>query len=176
MDYFLQVFGEYRIEWAVAVILAVVFLIACYRKVEKYFSDKALSEREKDNRIQKVIDQAEQYPKWHQQSIDIRDSLSSAINEMRERLDAANKALSEIRKENNEARATACRYRILRFDDEIRHGDQHTKEHYDQVLEDITEYEKYCNEHPDYENDKAELAIANVKRCYQHCSDERSFL
>ena len=37
----------------------------------------------------------------------------------------------------NEREANSCRYRILRFDDEIRHKQKHTKENFDQMLEDI---------------------------------------
>lgn len=176
MDYFLQLFGNLNIGWAVAVIAAGIFLVACYRKVEKYFSDKAIRENEKDQKIQAVIEQAERYPKWHQQSIDIREQLSGAIGELGGKIDSVNESLSELKTETYESRTTACRYRILRFDDEIRHDEKHTKEHFDQILEDITEYEKYCNAHPDYQNNKAVLAISNIKRVYQKCTNEGTFL
>lgn len=176
MEHFLQIFGEQSIGWAAAVIGAFIFLAACYRKVEKYFSDKAIREKEKDQNLQEVIEQTKEYPKWHQQSIDIREQLNGAIAELGNKLDSANRTLKELRKENAESKATTSRYRILRFDDEIRHDTKHTKEHFDQILEDITEYEKYCSEHPDYRNNKAVLAIKNIKRVYQNCTNEGTFL
>lgn len=75
MEYFLELFGEKTIGWGVAMIAAFFFLYLCYRRVEKYFAEKAIREKEKDERIQKVIDQAEQYSKWHQQSLDIQKQL-----------------------------------------------------------------------------------------------------
>lgn len=76
----------------------------------------------------------------------------------------------------NESEATNRRYRILRFDDEIRHSQKHTKEHFDQILDDITEYEKYCSNHPDYKNNKAILAIDNIKSTYRECCKNKTFL
>lgn len=176
MNYFLQIFGDKTVGWAVAVIAAGIFLYACYRKVEKYFSEKAIREKEKDEKIQEVVDQAKLYPQWHQQSIDIRAELSDSLKELAKKLDSTNAMLEKLRNENGEDKATTCRYRILRFDDEIRHGTRHSKEHFDQILEDITEYERYCNDHPDYKNNKAVLAIENIKRVYQICTNEGTFL
>lgn len=176
MDYFLKIFGDISVGKAAMVIGAMVFLVAVYKKVEKYFSDKVVRDMEKDERIQQVIDQADQYPKWHQQSIDIRDRLNDIIEDLAHKLDGLNDSLDELKRESSEGRATTCRYRILRFDDEIRHDEYHTKEHFDQILEDITEYEKYCNGHPDYRNNKAVMAIENIKRVYQQCSSEGNFL
>lgn len=176
MDAFLQVFGEMSVASAVTMVVAALFLRRLYKQTKKNVIEQHEAAAKKDLRIQQVIDQAEQYPVWHQQSIDIRDKMDSRMDELGSKLDQVNKAIGELRTENSHSRATTCRYRILRFDDELRHGERHTKEHFDQVLEDITEYEKYCNDHPDYKNNKAELAISNVKRCYQHCTDERSFL
>lgn len=176
MEYFLQLFGEVSIGWVVVLIAALLFLAGCYRKAEKYFSDKAIRENENHERIQKVIEQAENYPKWRQQSIDVRDHLNGSIDSLGKKLDDVNDAIKELRRENGEDRALTCRYRILRFDDEIRHDVKHTKEHFDQILEDITEYERYCGEHPDYKNNKAVLATQNIKRIYQSCTNEGTFL
>lgn len=176
MEYFLQVFGGYSVGWAVVVIAALAFLYACYRKVEKYFSERAIRDKEKADQIQEVIEQAKKYPVWHQQSIDIQGKFDGIFKELGTKLDAVNKSIADLRQENSEDRATVCRYRILRFDDEIRHDEHHTKEHFDQVLEDIKEYENYCNAHPDYKNNKAVLAIENIRRVYRKCRDEGTFL
>lgn len=68
------------------------------------------------------------------------------------------------------------RMRVLRFNDELIHGVRHTQEHFNEVLDDITAYERYCESHPNYQNNKAVMAIENVKRTYQRCEDERNFL
>lgn len=83
----------------------------------------------------------------------------------------------EIMDKLNESEATDARYRIIRFDDEIRHRVvRHTEEHFNQILSDIDEYERYCSTHPDYKNSKAVMAIENVRRTYEKCRKENSFL
>lgn len=72
--------------------------------------------------------------------------------------------------------AKTARYRILRFDDEIRHKMRHSKEHFDQIIEDVDTYECYCQDHPRFPNGKAVSATDNVKRTYEKCKDENSFL
>ena len=83
----------------------------------------------------------------------------------------------EIMDKLNESEATDARYRIIRFDDEIRHRVvKHTEEHFNQIMSDIDEYERYCSTHPDYKNSKAVMAIENVRRTYEKCRKENSFL
>ena len=82
----------------------------------------------------------------------------------------------EIMDKLNEGEATDARYRILRFDDEIRHHVKHTEEHFNQIMDDIDEYERYCSAHPNYKNSKAVLAIENTRRTYERCRRENSFL
>jgi len=85
---------------------------------------------------------------------------------------------AEVLDKLNESRADTARYRILRFDDEIRHKqtEKHTEEHFNQILVEIDEYERYCKNHPDYRNSRAVLAIENVRQVYSRCRSEHSFL
>lgn len=76
----------------------------------------------------------------------------------------------------DENTASTCRYRLIRFDDELRHNVKHTQEHFDQILDDVTIYENYCKAHPLYPNSKAVLAIENIKETYSKCRKENSFL
>lgn len=82
----------------------------------------------------------------------------------------------EVMDKLNVYEANTRRYRILRFDDEIRHSQKHTKEHFDQIMEDITEYERYCTSNPNYKNNKAVLAIENIKATYMTCAQTNNFL
>jgi len=86
------------------------------------------------------------------------------------------KDVSELKKEVAESSAVTSRYRILRFDDEILHKIDHTKEHFDQILLDIDVYEDFCKEHPDFKNNLAVMAIKHIKEIYAKCSRENSFL
>lgn len=93
-----------------------------------------------------------------------------------DKLDEIQKKLEAHCKTDDERYTKQCRTRILRFNDEIIRGMHHTKEHFDDVLDDITEYSRYCETHKDFKNEKAVQAIANVTRTYQRCEEENSFL
>lgn len=84
--------------------------------------------------------------------------------------------VADVKKEVAESSAVTSRYRILRFDDEILHKIDHTKEHFDQILLDIDVYEKFCEAHPDFRNNLAVMAIKHIKEIYAKCSRENSFL
>lgn len=56
------------------------------------------------------------------------------------------------------------RVRILRFFDEVQnHNYKHSTEAWNQTIDDIFEYEKYCEENDDFLNSKAKDAIKNLK-------------
>jgi hypothetical protein len=81
----------------------------------------------------------------------------------------------ELMDKIDEKEANDVRYRIIRFDDEIRHHTMHTEEHFNQIIEDIDKYEDYCLKHPSYENNKAKMAIQNIKKTYSTCRAENTF-
>ena len=103
--------------------------------------------------------------------------LGRAINgEVIEKVDKLGSDLNDLRSESEEREAITCRSRILHFGDEIMHGKEHTKEHFDQMLSDIDYYEKYCEEHKDFKNSIAAATIERIRAVYQKCIKENSFL
>lgn len=62
MEYLINLVGNYSIGWGITIIAALVFLVLCYRKVESYFSDKAIHEKEKKRTIQKSYGSGEYVP------------------------------------------------------------------------------------------------------------------
>lgn len=107
----------------------------------------------------------------------VAKKIGKALNgEVLDKLDVQGKEIDKLKEVCDEREANDCRYRILRFDDEIRHGAKHTKEHFDQVLGDVGSYEDYCSEHPKYRNNVAHFAIKNIKKTYEKCESENSFL
>lgn len=84
--------------------------------------------------------------------------------------------IETIRDENREIHAKDCRVRILRFSDEIYLGQPHSQEHFKQILGDITHYEKYCDAHPEFENQIAVAAIAQIKESYNDRLRKHDFL
>lgn len=103
--------------------------------------------------------------------------IGSVFNkEVVEKVDKIEKDIADVKKKVGESDAVNSRYRILRFDDELLHDVKHSKEHFDQILHDIDVYEKYCNEHKDFENNIALMAIKHIKIVYQNCIENNKFL
>lgn len=69
-----------------------------------------------------------------------------------------------------------ARTRILRFNDDLLNNVKHSKESFNQVLSDIDTYEKYCETHPKFLNTRTAMSVSHIKRIYQKCEDEHSFL
>lgn len=84
--------------------------------------------------------------------------------------------IDTIRDENREIHAKDCRVRILRFADEIYMEQPHSQEHFKQILGDITHYEKYCDSHPEFENQIAVAAIQQIKETYSNRLRKHDFL
>lgn len=96
--------------------------------------------------------------------------------QQRDKLDEIKKSLEAHVNADDERYIKQCRTRILRFSDEVIRGMEHTEEHFNDVLDDITDYTRYCNEHKDFKNEKAVLAIENVKQAYRWCAENDKFL
>ena len=69
-----------------------------------------------------------------------------------------------------------ARRRILRPNDELYNHVKHSREYFDDILEDVTAYESYCRKNPDFRNGKAALAIENIERVYRECMKDGKFL
>ena len=72
--------------------------------------------------------------------------------------------------------ADGNRTRVLHFNNELLRDLKHTKEEFIEVLAEIDAYEKYCREHPDYPNNRAVLAIENIRETYKRRLDKHDFL
>lgn len=72
--------------------------------------------------------------------------------------------------------ADGNRTRILHFNNELLRDIQHTKEEFVEVLAEIDAYEKYCREHPEYPNNRAILAIENIRDTYKRRLAKHDFL
>ena len=66
------------------------------------------------------------------------------------KVDRLETEVQAMRKADGEQEAINCRYRILRFGDEVKHGTRHSQEHFEQILADIDAYEIYCKDHKDF--------------------------
>ena len=103
--------------------------------------------------------------------------IGRSINgEVMEHVKKLTKEVDTLKKEEELERARQARQRILRFNDEILFNKRHSKEHFDEILDDIDTYEDYCDTHEDYENNKAVLAISTIREVYKECLKDHDFL
>lgn len=84
--------------------------------------------------------------------------------------------VDKLDKKIDMAEANRARERILSFNTELLRNLKHSKEEYTDILASIDSYEHYCKENPDYPNNRAILAIENIKHCYTRCSEQHDFL
>lgn len=72
--------------------------------------------------------------------------------------------------------ADGHRARILHFNNELLRDIGHTKEEFIEVLAEIDAYEEYCRSNPEYPNNRAILAIDNIREVYKERLKKRDFL
>ena len=60
--------------------------------------------------------------------------------------------------------------------DKLMRGENYTHEYFTDMLQDIDDYEGYCKTHPGYKNNRARLAIENIKRVYDEHARKGDFL
>lgn len=68
------------------------------------------------------------------------------------------------------------RARILQFNTELIRGLKHTEEDFNDIMHNITCYERYCASHPKYPNNRAVHAIKNINRVYDERMAKGDFL
>lgn len=102
--------------------------------------------------------------------------LISRRDKTAEKLDKLTVLVQEVSDRVDATAATNARTRILRFDDELINGLHHSKEYFQQILEEIDTYETYCVKHPDYKNSACALAIEHIRHTYTKLLDERAFI
>lgn len=91
-------------------------------------------------------------------------------------LDAITKLTAEvqdIRHDQRERDAVLARTHILRFNDELYNGIHHTREYFDQTIDDIKTYEKFCEEDPEFANGRTEQASVFIRDEYERLYKER---
>ena len=92
------------------------------------------------------------------------------------RIDKVQGALDKHIREEEDTGARDRRYRILRFYDEMCMGQSHSESHFEDIIDDIDEYEKYCEKHPDYKNNRGKIAMRYIKDTYEKIKIKGGFL
>lgn len=106
----------------------------------------------------------------------INGEVIEKVNNLETKIDLVDKKTNELADREEEKEAVQRRSQILRFGDEILRGVKHSKEHFDQILLDITAYERYCETHPHFPNHVTTLTTKNIESTYTHLLETNGFL
>ena len=96
--------------------------------------------------------------------------------ELSDKIDALSDKVGKLEAKEDERDAVNKRVRILRFEDELQRDQRHTKDSFDQVLSDITDYNEYCAGHPHFRNDQTATTVEHIKKVYADRLERRDFL
>ena len=92
-------------------------------------------------------------------------------------LDDLQNTLNAHIKEDEAQTAKNKRYRILRFYDELCAGVEHSESHFEDILDDIDDYTKYCNAHEgEFKNHRGKAAMDYIQAVYRKLKESGKFL
>ncbi len=84
-------------------------------------------------------------------------------------------ALERHIRDDDDRNADTHRERILRFNLELMRNIYHSREEFIEVLAEIDDYERYCDDHKDYKNNRANCAVNNIRRVYTERVQKHDF-
>lgn len=102
--------------------------------------------------------------KWQKE-----DMTADRITELSGKIDNVASELKAHIDANEMEAVQSARVRILRFADECRRDEKHSKEFFDSVFDDIDLYERYCANHPKFKNNKTVASTKIIKDLYKEC-------
>ena len=89
------------------------------------------------------------------------------MDELEQKIETIEKKFGEHEHSSEKGKADEKRASILHFNRELLRDLPQTMEDFIEVLSYIDFYEKYCQDHPEYENNRAVMAIQNIERAYK---------
>lgn len=102
----------------------------------------------------------------HDTKKNIEAKLDANQQELSEKIDNVSGEVKEVSEQLAEHKAVLARTHILRFADELRTG-THSREYFEQQLQDIDTYDKYCETHPNFANGLTRMASQFIKDEYR---------
>jgi len=141
------------------------------RKRKEAKEDKLADKEEK-----KKEDLADKKEKEKNEVLDAIREMQGDMKGMKKDINNVHAEVEQVRAEAEEGRILERRIRILRFADEITHGTKHSKDHFQQLMEDGKVYKAYCKVHEDFPNGVTEPAIKLIEDTYYERLQKNDFL
>lgn len=103
-------------------------------------------------------------------------SIKESQEQTKKQIDSMRTDFDAHVKDYEKARAESQRYRILRFYDEVCEGRKHSESHFEDILDDIDNYEQYCDTHRDFRNNRGHVAMQYIRDTYGRVKAKGGFL
>lgn len=102
----------------------------------------------------------------HDTKKNVEAKIDANQKELSEKIDNVSGEVKAVSEQLAEHKAVLARTHILRFADELRIG-THSKEYFEQQLQDIDTYDRYCESHPHFANGLTKMASQFIKDEYR---------
>ena len=110
---FLATFGKITLTDVIYFILAIVFLIGAYKKINKYICDRHDAEQQRDQKLEEALSAVKQYPTYRKQSLEVQQRLHSEIEELRTSVEDNSKRLVKMEEESRKRELNKLRETLL---------------------------------------------------------------
>ena len=104
------------------------------------------------------------------------ENIKASTEATDKRIDKMQESFDAHVSEYEDAKARSMRLRILRFYDEMCEHRDHSESHFEDILDDIDEYEVYCETHPEFKNNRGKAAMEYIKAEYPKIKANGGFL
>lgn len=101
-----------------------------------------------------------------------KDNRQDKNKEILDRLNSLDEKVDKIEASLDERDAVLARTHILRFSDDIYNGIRHSREYYEQTLDDLKTYTRYCELNPEFANGRTEKAGEYIQKEYDRLIEE----
>ena len=96
----------------------------------------------------------------------VKEDVQTVKNDVKNVEVNLSKEVKGVSERLEEHRAVLARTHILRFADELTVR-KHSKEYFEQQLQDIKTYETYCFNHPNFQNEMAQMSVDFIREEYR---------
>ena len=103
-------------------------------------------------------------------------AILNAIEKLEMKILTLEDKIDKVGAKDDARNAESRRRNILRFADEMLSEMKHSKDSWDNCMDDITEYEKYCETHPEFKNSQAVATIEYIKKNYAERLEKHDFM
>lgn len=105
----------------------------------------------------------------------VTGGISKDIKEVKTEVVKIREDVTALDAQFREEKAITARTRILRFGDEVSHGVHHSRDHFQSILQDIDDYDRYCEKNPGFKNHMTRLTSEKIIDIYKRLDTEGGF-